>query len=113
MHGFCCKGLQLALRVQRCRLGLGQGPEDAQQGHEEHGDAQCLVQREEPCLAGQLLGRVIGQIIGDGPQGDDRQDQQGREPVKAARDAAISGIGVGTGHSGSPVKRGAPISKGL
>ena len=61
------------------------------------------MQREQERLLGQFFGGVERQAVGDNAQRDQRDDQQGDQPVKGFSDAAIAGGGIGAGHAGLPI----------
>ena len=90
MHRFRQPAFKTVIRVQQPGFGLGKGPDDAGKGDKEDRHAQCFVQREQPRFAGQLRLRIVGQIAGIKAKGDQREDQQGGEPVKELGHPAVA-----------------------
>ncbi len=82
MHGFGQNGFDLAIRVQRGWFRLAERPKNAGQRHKEQRDAYGFVQRKQPGLVGQLIRRVIRQVIGDDPERDHNQNAKCGQPVK-------------------------------
>ena len=91
------EGLKAAFGMQETGARLGHGPENAQKGGHEGGDADGLVDGKQRRLAGEVIACGIGRVFGDQPERDGAQDQQRSQPVKEFGQAAVAG--------GSIVKR--------
>ena len=94
VHGVGQRRLEAPLGVEMAGLRLRDGPGDPGQRHEEDRHAERLVDREQHGLAGDLLGRVVGQIVRDDAERDHHQDGRGDRPVERLGHDAVAIPGV-------------------